>query len=97
VQRKRVIDAIAAALELWPPIVTEDARGQMVDLDVNQTQIIYGMRRPVILEFSEDLRNGRMLFTAKLMSAGEEFFVSAGVERVVPFQGSHVVIKRVWR
>jgi hypothetical protein len=69
----------------------------MIELDINKSQILHGMKRPEILEFSEDIKNGRMLFTARLLSAGEEFFVSASVERVVPFPGCHVVIKSVWR
>lgn len=95
--RKRVVDAMAAALEQWPPVASVDVTQQMVELDINKSQIIHGIKRAEILDFSEDVSNGRMLFTAKLLSAGEEFFVSASVERVVPFAGSHVVIKRIWR
>lgn len=95
--RKRVNGAIAAALEQWSPVPDVNAAEQMIELDINMSQIMRGMERAEILEFSEDTSNGRMLFTAKLLSAGEEFFVSASVERVVPFPGSHVVIKRVWR
>jgi hypothetical protein len=96
-RRKRVTAAIAAALKRWPAIETIDARDQMIELDINKSQIIHGMSRAEILEFSEDTTNGRMLFTARLLSAGEEFFVSAAVEQVVPFPDSHVVIRRVWR
>ena len=95
--RKRVIAAMAAALERWPAIVTVDASVQMIELDINMSQILHGMKRAEVLELSEDVPNGRMLFTAKLLSAGEEFLVSAAVERVVPFPHSHVVIRRVWR
>ena len=95
--RKRVLEAMVGALERWPAVATVDATEQMIELDINTSQIIYGMRRAEIMEFSEDIANGRMLFTAKLLSAGEEFFVSAAVERLVPFAGSHVVIRRVWR
>ncbi len=69
----------------------------MVALDINIMQIINGVKWAEIIEFSEDTKNGRLLFTAKIISAGEEFFVNAAVERVVPFPDSHVVIRRVWR
>ena len=82
---------------MWPPIVTADARKQMIDLDVNVSQIIHGMHRAEIMDFAEDAKNARLTFVAKLLSAGEEFFVSASVERVVPFTGTHVIINRVWR
>ncbi len=95
--RKRVAAAVAVALEERSPVATVDAAEQMAELDINKSQIIHGIKRAEILEFSEDVSNGRILFTAKLLSAGEEFFVSAAVERVVPLQGIHVVIKRVWR
>jgi len=69
----------------------------MIELDITKSQIIHGMNRAEILEFSEDSTYGRIVFKAKLMSAGEEFFVSAAVERVVPFDGSMVVIRDVRR
>jgi hypothetical protein len=95
--RRRVVAAITAALERWPPIATTDATAEMVVLDINIMQIINGIKRAEIMEFSEDTKNGRLLFSAKLISAGEEFFVNAAVERVVPFPDSHVVIRHVWR
>src|ERR1700722_7947521 len=81
---------------LVAPIVTADARKQMIDLDVNVSQIIHGMHRAEITDFVEDAKkNARMMFVAELLSAGEEFFVSASVERVVPFTGTHVIINHV--
>jgi len=98
-QRRRAHDLIAAALEQWKPVATETAIEQMIELDVTVSQIMHALRREraEILNFAEDPVDARLSFTAKLMSAGEEFFVSVAVERVVPFVGSHVVIKGVWR
>jgi hypothetical protein len=95
--RRRVNEAITAALALWAPIQTDDSRRQMIDLDINVSQIIYGMRRAEIVHCVQDATSGRMSFTAKLLSAGEEFFVFASVQRVAPLNGMHVIIKRVWR
>jgi hypothetical protein len=96
-RRKRVNQAIAAALKLHAPITTIAVTEQLVALDINVSQILHGMKRAEFVEFSEDPANGRLSFTAKLLSAGEEFFVAAAVEPVVPFPGVFVVIRKVWR
>lgn len=97
VQRKRVIAAVKAALERWQPIATVEATEQLAAFDITIDQVIHSLPRAKIMEFSEDSTNGRLLFTARMLSAGEEFFVLVAVERVVPFPDCHVVIKGVWR
>lgn len=69
----------------------------MEALDITMYQILHAMKRADILEFSENPAFARTRFTAKLLSSGEEFFVSAVVEMLPPFQDSHVVIRRIWR
>jgi hypothetical protein len=97
VLRKRIAEAVADALAQHAPILTDKVKSEMAAAGIAFAQIQHGFKRAEILEFSEEPGNARMSFLARMMSAGEEFFVRASVQMVVPYAGMFVVIKSVSR
>ena len=98
--RKRIVAAIEEALVQHPPLLTDEVKQQMAAIGSGGlvfAQIRHGFKRAEFTEVSEKPVNARVSFTARMVSAGEEFFVRASVQMIVPYAGMFVVINRVWR